>query len=155
MKTYAFLENQTWKKQLQQSAALRLLKHNEIIYSRINKVETTESRILSEQKEHIRNISIGTTHMGRLKAIARQRDVDRIQRENAHIKERLSKVKPFYSKKQFDDSFKHHETFVRGRCEEASLLPLPYVLMSLCLCICMCVYMHWSSALCVVPQADG
>lgn len=115
MKTYAFLENQTWKKQLQQNAALRLLKHNEIIYSRINKVETTESRILSEQKEHIRNISVGTTHMGRLKAIARQREVDRIQRENAHIKERLGKVKPFYSKKKFDDSFEHHKNFVKGR----------------------------------------
>jgi Ca2+-binding EF-hand superfamily protein len=115
MKTYAFLENQTWKKQLQQNAALTLLKHNEIIYSRINKVETAESRILAEQKEHIRNIAIGTTHMGRLKAISRQRDVDRIQRENAHIKERLSKVKPFYSKKLFDESFQHHRNFVKGR----------------------------------------
>ena len=27
----------------------------------------------------------------------------------------MSKVKPFYSKKLFDDSFEHHKTFIRGR----------------------------------------
>mmetsp|Transcript_24560 Transcript_24560/g.36164 ORF Transcript_24560/g.36164 Transcript_24560/m.36164 type:complete len:1432 (-) Transcript_24560:98-4393(-) len=115
MKVYDFLENQAWKRQTQQLKALELLKHNEIIYSRINKVETTDSRILCEMKDHMRKISVGTQHMKRLKAIARQRGVDKIQRENMYMKERLAKIKPYYSKKLFDDSFEHHKTFMRGR----------------------------------------
>jgi hypothetical protein len=115
LKVYDFLENQTWKLHRQQLEALELLKDNEIIYSRINKVETSESRIAAEQKQHLKNISVGTTHMTRLKAIARSRKIDRIQRENIYMKERLGKVKPFYSKKLFDDAYEHHNTFVKGR----------------------------------------
>ena len=115
LKTYDFLENQAWKKQTQQLKALELLKTNELIYSRINKVETTDSRILCEQREHLRKISVGTHHMRRLKEISRQRSVDKVQRENIFLKERLDKIKPYYSKKMFDDSYEHHKTFLRGR----------------------------------------
>jgi hypothetical protein len=115
LKTYEFLENQSWKKQTQQVKALELLKTNELIYSRINKVETTDSRLLCEQRDHLRKISVGTHHMRRLKEIARQRSVDKVQRENIFLKERLDKIKPYYSKKMFDDSYEHHKTFLRGR----------------------------------------
>lgn len=54
--------------------------------------------------------------MRRLKEIARQRSVDKVQRENIFLKERLDKIKPYYSKKIFDDSYEHHKTFLRGRC---------------------------------------
>lgn len=53
--------------------------------------------------------------MRRLKEIARQRSVDKVQRENIFLKERLDKIKPYYSKKMFDDSYEHHKTFLRGR----------------------------------------
>mmetsp|Transcript_4312 Transcript_4312/g.7341 ORF Transcript_4312/g.7341 Transcript_4312/m.7341 type:complete len:1416 (-) Transcript_4312:131-4378(-) len=112
---YDFLENQTWKKEAQKSKALRLLKTNELIYSRINKVETNDSQIMLQVKDHMRKISVGTHHMRRLKEIARQRGVDKIQRENIYQRERLAKIKPYYSKKLFDDAFKHHTTFVKGR----------------------------------------
>ena len=112
---YDFLENQTWKKEAQKSKALRLLKTNELIYSRINKVETNESQIMLQVKQHMRNISVGTHHMKRLKEIARQRAVDKIQRENIYQRERLAKVKPYYSKQMFDEAFQHHITFVKGR----------------------------------------
>ena len=112
---YEFLENQTWKKEAQKSKALRLLKTNELIYSRINKVETNESQIMLQVKDHMDKISVGTHHMRRLKEIARQRGVDKIQRENIYQRERLAKIKPYYSKQLFDDAFKHHTTFVKGR----------------------------------------
>jgi hypothetical protein len=116
LQVYDFLENQTWKLHRQQSEALKLLKNNELIYSRINKVETSDSYVLQEQREHLRKITVGTQHMSRLKKIARDRKVDRIQRENMFIKERLNHVKPYYSKKLFDNAYEHHLTFVRGRC---------------------------------------
>ena len=116
LKIYSFMENQSWKRHRQQLAALELMKDNELIYSRINKVESSDSRLLCEQREHLRKISVGLQHMQRLKDQDRRRKVDRIQRENKYFRERIKNTKPYYSKKLFDDSFEHHKTFVRGRC---------------------------------------
>ena len=78
---------------------------NEEMYSRISKLEEADSRILLEQKEHLKNISIGLTHMGRLKAIARKQIQVKLLAENQHFKERMSKVKPYYSKKKWRNRY--------------------------------------------------
>jgi hypothetical protein len=94
---------------------MQLMKHNEVIYGRISKVENQESRIQRDAREHMKRIEVVKEYDSKLKADHRRRVADKIERENIYFHQRITRTQPFYSRKKFQDDYKHHELFKRGR----------------------------------------
>ena len=115
LRVFDFLTDQSWKLLSKRHQELELMKHNEIIYGRISKVENQESSYTRERREHVKNIEHQSKHSKRLKEVGRLRAVMKIQRENEHMHQRIQKAKPYYSRAKFQKAYKHHELFKNAK----------------------------------------
>lgn len=110
-----FMNNKQFKLKAKEFEELQLMKHNEVIYGRISKVENQESRIQKDAREHMKRIDVVKEYDSKLKADYRRRVADKIERENVYFHQRITRTQPFYSRKKFQEDYKHHELFKRGR----------------------------------------
>ena len=115
LRVFDFLTDQSWKMLSKRHQELELMKHNEVIYGRISKVENQESSYTKERRDHVRNIEHQSKHSKRLKEVGRLRAVMRIQRENEHMHKRIQKAQPYYSRAKFKKDYSHHELFKNAK----------------------------------------
>jgi len=115
LRVFDFLTDQSWKMLSKRHQELELMKHNEIIYGRISKVENQESTYTKERREHVKNIEHQSKHSKRLKEVGRVRAVLKIQRENEHMHSRIQKAKPYYSRERMRREYQHHELFKNAK----------------------------------------
>ncbi len=111
LKVFDFLTDQSWKMLAKRHQELELMKHNEIIYGRISKVQNQESNYTKERREHVKNIEHQSKHSKRLKEVGRMRAAMKIQRENEHMHHRIQRARPYYSVQRFRAEYKHVQLF--------------------------------------------
>eukprot|EP01041_Mallomonas_annulata_P004128 gene4128-8205_t len=115
LKTYSFLENQTWKKYREKLEEDKLIANNERIYDHITQVETSEGRLMKEKKAHLEKIQRNSAGIIKFKLLTRKREMDRIQRENRFLHDRLKSIKPYYAVKEFEDFYEGHLQLKKDR----------------------------------------
>ncbi len=91
------------------------MKENEVLYGRISKVENNEGGYTKERKEFIKHVERQVAYSDKLKLNGRLRKLEKINRENEHMYKRIENAQPSYSRKKFQDEYKHILLFKSGR----------------------------------------
>jgi|TARA_B110000090_G_C13153039_1_gene358482 hypothetical protein len=110
-----FLNNSSWKEITEQHKRDIINRENEVFYKRIAKAENTESRITTENREHIKRVEHELLLMKRLKQMGRVRGIIKVNRENEDLLVRIDRARPEYGLKAIKQWYKHHELFKQGR----------------------------------------
>lgn len=106
---------QEWKRNAERTRVNRILKENQNIYKRIEKVDKEEGYFTKESRTHVRRVEAKLKYLRKLKDHGRVVDILKRQKENEHFLKRIENAVPQYSKKKMKDWYKYHEQFKQGR----------------------------------------
>lgn len=118
-----FMTNTKWKDNIKLHKAEILVRHNEEMAHRLQKVENATSEITKEIRFHQKNISEIQGHNRRLREQDRLRKILRIQKDNEHMLKRIERARPEYTLKSMKDWYKYHIHFKEGRLVFSFYLP--------------------------------
>ena len=105
LEVFDFLTDQSWKQVVKRHHELELMKHNEVFYARLSKLENTETKYSKEMKFHIKHIKNQSEYSKKLKEHSRFLFNQKINRDNEHLHQRLTNAQPFYSRQRFKQEY--------------------------------------------------
>jgi hypothetical protein len=110
-----FLVKQSWKKTAGRQRMVAIMRTNRAIYDRLATVESSESILSKETKEHLMKTESKMNHLTKIKEHGRLISLVKLQKENEYMLGRIENAKPLISAKKCQEWYKHHIDLKMGR----------------------------------------